>query len=138
MFLQKAWGIRNAYKHGAPVDVFESSASERSPLYCSPALSQKAVQSDTLSLKLAKLDSATKRVCCANLKQGTRSHADPPSVPKSQLNEMNQYCSSIIHPCLDRPAAQSSTFVLRKCHRVCVACGPEVDASSLMTCEALS
>jgi hypothetical protein len=29
MFLQKAWGIRNAYKHGAPVvDVFES-ASER-------------------------------------------------------------------------------------------------------------
>jgi hypothetical protein len=28
MFLQKAWGIRNAYKHGTPVDVFES-ASER-------------------------------------------------------------------------------------------------------------
>jgi hypothetical protein len=25
MFLQKAWGIRNAYKHGIPVvDVFES------------------------------------------------------------------------------------------------------------------
>jgi hypothetical protein len=28
MFLQKAWGIRNAYKHGTSVDVFES-ASER-------------------------------------------------------------------------------------------------------------
>jgi hypothetical protein len=28
MFLQKAWGIRNAYKHGTTVDVFES-ASER-------------------------------------------------------------------------------------------------------------
>jgi CelD/BcsL family acetyltransferase involved in cellulose biosynthesis len=28
MFLQKAWGICNAYKHGTPVDVFES-ASER-------------------------------------------------------------------------------------------------------------
>jgi hypothetical protein len=28
MFLQKAWGIRNAYKHGTPVDVLES-ASER-------------------------------------------------------------------------------------------------------------
>jgi hypothetical protein len=28
MFLQKAWGIRNAYKHGTAVDVFES-ASER-------------------------------------------------------------------------------------------------------------
>jgi len=26
--LQKAWSIRNAYKHGTPVDVFES-ASER-------------------------------------------------------------------------------------------------------------
>jgi hypothetical protein len=27
MFLQKAWGIRNAYKHGTPVvDVFESSS----------------------------------------------------------------------------------------------------------------
>jgi hypothetical protein len=34
MFLQKAWGIRNAYKHGTSVDVFFSvdvfeSASER-------------------------------------------------------------------------------------------------------------
>jgi hypothetical protein len=28
MVLQKAWGIRNAYKHGTPVNVFES-ASER-------------------------------------------------------------------------------------------------------------
>jgi hypothetical protein len=28
MLLQKAWGIRNAYKHGTPVDVFKS-ASER-------------------------------------------------------------------------------------------------------------
>jgi hypothetical protein len=23
MFLQKAWGIRHAYKHGSPVDVFD-------------------------------------------------------------------------------------------------------------------
>jgi hypothetical protein len=29
MFLQKAWGIRNAYKHGTPVDVFFESTSER-------------------------------------------------------------------------------------------------------------
>jgi hypothetical protein len=29
MFLQKAWGIRNAYKHGTPVDDVFQSASER-------------------------------------------------------------------------------------------------------------
>jgi hypothetical protein len=29
MFLQKAWGIPNAYKHGTPVDVFESASAER-------------------------------------------------------------------------------------------------------------
>jgi hypothetical protein len=30
MFLQKAWGIRNAYKHGTPVvDAFESTSERR-------------------------------------------------------------------------------------------------------------
>jgi hypothetical protein len=30
MFLQKAWGIRDAYKHGTPVvDVFESASQRR-------------------------------------------------------------------------------------------------------------
>jgi hypothetical protein len=29
MFLQKAWGIRNAYKHGTSVDVFESASKRR-------------------------------------------------------------------------------------------------------------
>jgi hypothetical protein len=29
MFLQKAWGIRNAYQHGTSVDVTFESASER-------------------------------------------------------------------------------------------------------------
>jgi hypothetical protein len=29
MFLQKAWGIRNAYKHGTSVDVFESACERR-------------------------------------------------------------------------------------------------------------
>jgi hypothetical protein len=32
MFLQKAWGIRNAYKHGTPVvDVFESASERHGP-----------------------------------------------------------------------------------------------------------
>jgi hypothetical protein len=29
MFLQKAWGIRNAYNHGTSVDVFESASESR-------------------------------------------------------------------------------------------------------------